>query len=635
MGATMKVTLDGSRSYDPDGAKSDLRYNWTQTSGVTVTLTPTPAPTQSLTDSGKKFVNSSNATFTAPSSAVALTLAMDFELTVKDRGPRTDTDSTTVTATNQKPSCNPTTSASRVSMGSSVTLLSRGRDPEGGSLTYAWSQTSGPTVTLVDVPNTDNKKFTTLKTATKLTEVYKFESTCTDQAGLTGKGSVAVTAVNQSPTANAGPDQTVGVGQTVTLNGNNSSDPEMGTLRYAWSRSGSTATHTGQEWKFPAPSSAGTVTATLIVTDQAGNTHNDTAQVKVQSHRVRVSPTPANGKVTGGLNCGAGASGTPGCSVEVAPGASLTLTATPSSSYELRNWTGDCASATGATCILSNIRADKTLGARFDKAKLLPPAERTVESIYLEASSRPARPTGGTTVANHAPSDWARNKPNPCASSASSPPAHSRLWRSQRTTLTVWNSDRAFKSASAWSFPGELLTVDAGGPYTAISGTGAPTPYSSQYRTTVAAQAYGGASPYQYQWQGSLTAAITSWSASSSALYIFPPSTNITSTTDVTVMAREKNTPANTACHKARINFGVGGVSGEVVGALSVPVGGELLLIWGGEGSFTASSEDSAIASITVDGAAIIVSGVAAGSTAIIVQVGSDQMQILVEVGGG
>jgi hypothetical protein len=45
--------------------------------------------------------------------------------------------------------------------------------------------------------------------------------------------------------SNAGPDQAVSVGQTVTLNGGGSSDPDGNTLTYAWSLTapaGSTAT---------------------------------------------------------------------------------------------------------------------------------------------------------------------------------------------------------------------------------------------------------------------------------------------------------------------------------------------------------------------------------------------------------
>ena len=51
---------------------------------------------------------------------------------------------------------------------------------------------------------------------------------------------------NQGPTANAGPDQTVASGASVALTGAGSTDPEGGTLSYAWTQtSGPAVTLTG------------------------------------------------------------------------------------------------------------------------------------------------------------------------------------------------------------------------------------------------------------------------------------------------------------------------------------------------------------------------------------------------------
>ena len=46
---------------------------------------------------------------------------------------------------------------------------------------------------------------------------------------------ISASAANLRPVANAGPDQTVTVGQSVTLNGSGSSDPEASPLTYRWS----------------------------------------------------------------------------------------------------------------------------------------------------------------------------------------------------------------------------------------------------------------------------------------------------------------------------------------------------------------------------------------------------------------
>ncbi|MCH8282562.1 MAG: cadherin-like domain-containing protein, partial [Chloroflexi bacterium] len=51
----------------------------------------------------------------------------------------------------------------------------------------------------------------------------------------TGNVSVTVNPVNDSPTANAGPDQGVTTGVTVQLDGSGSSDPENDSLSYSWS----------------------------------------------------------------------------------------------------------------------------------------------------------------------------------------------------------------------------------------------------------------------------------------------------------------------------------------------------------------------------------------------------------------
>lgn len=224
-------------------------------------------------------------------------------------------------------------------------------------------------------------------------------------------------------------------------------------------------------------------------------------------------------------------------------------------------------------------------------------------------------------------------------SNSTSPPAYRRIYQSKRD-VTRWKNAGTFRSATAWGAPVELFTVNAGGPYTAsYSGGGGGGLYPSipLYSAWVSAAARAGRSPFQYQWQGSITAIGSRWSTSGSAYYIYAASlVRTASSKDVTVMARDSDSPTRaTACHKARINFGsAGGASGEEGSAFPVPLGGELLLIWGGEGSVTATSEDTSVATVAVDGSAIVVTGVAAGSTAITVQVGAEQIRLPVEVGG-
>lgn len=88
---------------------------------------------------------------------------------------------------------------------------------------------------------------------------------------------------NQSPVANAGPDQTVLVGQTVNFDGSLSSDPDGNAdiISYIWNfgdgstGSGITTSHTYN--------TSGVYLVSLTVTDQAGAGGSDSLSVIVQT----------------------------------------------------------------------------------------------------------------------------------------------------------------------------------------------------------------------------------------------------------------------------------------------------------------------------------------------------------------
>lgn len=93
---------------------------------------------------------------------------------------------------------------------------------------------------------------------------------------------------NQPPIADAGPDRTVRVGETVTLDGSRSRDPEGQPLRYQWrivtSPEGSTATLSGAETVRATfvPDVAGVYILELVVRDTGGATGVDQVQITAE-----------------------------------------------------------------------------------------------------------------------------------------------------------------------------------------------------------------------------------------------------------------------------------------------------------------------------------------------------------------
>ncbi len=267
------VTLDASNSIDPDDGISS--YGWTQTEGPAVTLSDASAI---------------QPTFTAPNVDDS-GAALKFELTVTDNGglKNTATCIVNVTGINDPPTAitGPTQTVGELVV---VTLDgSKSTDPENETLSYAWKQIGGQSVTLSNA-SVSNPTFTTPTVGTT-GEALTFELTVTDQGGLQSSATciINITWRNKPPKAEAGPNQTVEDETTVTLDGTASTDPDDNIASYLWQQtvgiSVTLSDASSAQPSFTAPNvgpKGATLTFKLTVTDKGGLKASDTCTVTIQ-----------------------------------------------------------------------------------------------------------------------------------------------------------------------------------------------------------------------------------------------------------------------------------------------------------------------------------------------------------------
>jgi hypothetical protein len=105
-------------------------------------------------------------------------------------------------------------------------------DPDGDGITYEWTMTSRPNDSAASLINAArvNPSFFADRPG-----FYVIELAVSDaQSVATDEVQIEITAPNDGPVANAGPDQTVGVGDRVVLNGSASYDPDADPLSFQW-----------------------------------------------------------------------------------------------------------------------------------------------------------------------------------------------------------------------------------------------------------------------------------------------------------------------------------------------------------------------------------------------------------------
>ena len=109
-------------------------------------------------------------------------------------------------------------------------------DPDGDTLKYRWGFKSVPSGSALG--NTDwTDRYTTSGTFTPdVTGTYELRFACNDKVNAEELDfvDVTVTASNTAPIADAGADQEAVLGDTVSLDGTGSSDPDGDPLTYAW-----------------------------------------------------------------------------------------------------------------------------------------------------------------------------------------------------------------------------------------------------------------------------------------------------------------------------------------------------------------------------------------------------------------
>ncbi len=265
---TNSVTLSGSGS---EANGTIVGYAWTETSG------PSAATIASAGQAQTGVTSLVQGVYT-------------FQLTITDNSGNTATDVIKVTVNAAVippvPEANAGADQTITLPTNSVTLSGSGSETNGTIVSYAWTETSGPSTATIASGSTAQTSVTGL-----VQGVYTFQLTVKDNSGNTAtdvaKVTVSAAPAPPVPVANAGADQTITLPtNSVTLSGSGSET--NGTIvSYAWTETSGPSTATIASGSAAQTSVAGLVqgvyTFQLTVKDNSGNTATDVAKVTVNA----------------------------------------------------------------------------------------------------------------------------------------------------------------------------------------------------------------------------------------------------------------------------------------------------------------------------------------------------------------